>query len=285
MKPHCSPTEKISQGVCLLDGATGTQLISAGMPRPCCQEKWILDNPQSILELQRRYADAGSAIIYAPTFQANLPALARHGLQNEHDDINARLVALSRTAAPDCLIAGNVTTLRGCMDTSDEKNFALMTSVYKRQIHALMVGGADMIVAETLLHPLEAKAAILAAKEEGVSCTMISFALKPDGTLRSGHDAESVFREIEQAGACAVGMNCIAADETLPQLVDRLKQVVSVPFICKPNTGRAVGGVRPIGIGMFTEVMCRCIENGASLVGGCCGTTPEHIAALKNLIR
>ena len=276
--------DRIFHGVHVLDGATGTQLIAAGMPRPCCQEKWIIDNPQVIIELQRRYAAAGSEIIYASTFQANAPALGRYDLENELDEINNQLISLSRTAAPDRLIAGNVTTLRGYIDTSDERNFAQMLSVYKSQIRAIARAGADLLVGETLLHPLEAKAVLLAAKEEGISRTMISYALKSDGTLRSGHDAEYAFREAEQLGAAAVGTNCIAADENLPPIVNRLRQSVSIPMICKPNTGRAVSGVRPIDICMFTDVMRRCIENGASLVGGCCGTTPEHIAALKNII-
>ena len=273
------------QGVHILDGATGTQLIAAGMPRPCCQEKWILDNPQIIIELQRRYAAAGSEIIYAPTFQANAPALGRYALESELDSINSQLIALSRKAAPDCLIAGNVTTLRGYINTSDEQNFAKMLSVYRSQIHAIACAGVDLLVGETLLHPLEAKAVILAAQKEGISCAMVSFALKADGTLHSGHEAEYALREAERLGAAAAGINCIAADENLPLIVNRLRQSVSIPLICKPNTGRPVNGARPIDISMFADVMQRCIENGASLVGGCCGTTPEHIAALRNIIR
>ena len=275
--------ESFHYGIHLLDGATGTSLIRAGMPRGCCQEAWILEHPKVIIELQRSYAEAGSEIIYAPTFQANELALGRHGLDASVDSINAQLIALSRKADPDCLIAGNLTTLRAYLDTSEESNYDQMISVYRKQIRALSQGGADLLAAETLLHPLEAKAVLQAAKAEGVSTVMISFALKPDGTLRSGHDAETVFAELEQKGAAALGMNCIAADDALPTLVKRLKQSISVPLICKPNTGRAVAGVRPVDLPMFTDVMRRCMENGASLVGGCCGTTPEHIAALNNL--
>lgn len=275
----------ILHGVHILDGATGTQLISAGMPRSCCQEKWILDNPQTIIEIQRQYADAGSEIIYAPTFQANALALRRYNIDGELNTINSQLIALSRTAAPDCMIAGNVTTLRGYIDTSDEHNFSKMLSVYRSQIHAIACAGVDLLVGETLLHPLEAKAILTAAKDEGISCAMVSFALKTDGTLHSGHDAEYVLREAEHLGAAAIGINCIAANENLPLIINRLRQSVSIPLICKPNTGRPVNGARPIDISMFTDVMQRCIENGASLVGGCCGTTPEHIAALKKIIR
>lgn len=276
--------EAFHHKVHLLDGATGTALIAAGLPRACCKETWLLEHPDVISELQRSYAEAGSEIIYAPTFLANPLALARYGLENETESINAQLIALSRAAAPDCLIAGNLTTLKGYLETSDESSYAQMVSVYRRQIRALVNGGADLIAAETLLHPLEAKALLEAANSEKAPAVMISFALKPDGTLRSGHDAEPVFRDLEKAGAAALGMNCLAADDSLPPLVKRLKKIISVPLVCKPNTGRAVGGVRPVDLVMFTDVMRKCIENGASLVGGCCGTTPEHITALKSII-
>lgn len=278
-------SESFHHGIHLLDGATGTSLLQAGMPLGCCQEAWILAHPEVLIELQRSYAEAGSEIIYAPTFQANELALSRHGLDADIASINAQLIALSRKAAPDCLIAGNLTTLRAYLDPADESSYDRMISVYKNQIRALCQGGADLLAAETLLHPLEAKAILHAVREEGVSTVMISFALKSDGTLRSGHDAETVFAELEREGAATLGMNCIAADDALPPLVSRLKKCISVPLICKPNTGRAVGGVRPVDLPMFTDVMRRCIENGASLVGGCCGTTPNHIAALKSIIR
>ncbi len=276
---------EINKGIHLLDGATGTALIAAGMPRLSCKEKWILDNPQILIDLQRKYAASGSEIIYAPTFQANELALRSHHIAAEPEDINARLVALSHKAAPDCIITGNVTTLRGYIDTSDESNFPVILSVYRRQILSLTKCGVSMISAETLLHPLEAKAVLTAAIESDVADVLISFALRPDGTLRSGHEAEQVFIEIEKMGATAIGMNCIAADDLLPPLVKRLKRCTSLPLICKPNTGRAINGIPTTDIAMFTEIMWRCIENGASLVGGCCGTTPEHIAALKGIIQ
>ena len=271
-------------GVHILDGATGTALMEAGMPRGCCQEAWILEHPETITELQRSYAKSGSEIIYAPTFQANPLALGRHGLERRLDDINALLIALSRTAAPDRLIAGNLTTLLGHLDTADGSNFRRMTEAYQRQIHALMLGGADLLAAETLLHPLEAKAILQAAGKEGVSAVMLSFVLRADGTFRSGEDAETVFPELEQAGAAALGVNCIAADHRLPPLILRLSQTTSLPLICKPNTGKAVDGVRPINVGVFKDTMLHCMNNGASLVGGCCGTTPDHICTLKQLI-
>ena len=104
----------------LLDGATGSNLQKMGMPKGCCTEEWVLSNPEAIIRLQRSYAQAGSNIIYAPTFQAQPIALERVNLQRQTEAINAQLVALSRAAAPDCLIAGDLTTLATFCDSWDE---------------------------------------------------------------------------------------------------------------------------------------------------------------------
>ena len=105
----------LEKGPMLLDGATGSNLQAVGMPRGCCSEAWILENPQALIDLQARYVAAGSQIIYAPTFRALPMALAAHGLAAPTEKINRELIALSRQAAPNCLIAGNLTTPRGCI--------------------------------------------------------------------------------------------------------------------------------------------------------------------------
>ena len=273
--------ERFSSGVHLLDGATGTALIAAGMLRGCCMETWILDHPQVIMELQRAYAEAGSEIIYAPTFRAQPLALAAHGLAERTEEINRKLVALSRAAAPDCLIAGNLTTLRGCIDTSDPANLPRMTADYQRQIAALAEGGADLLAAETLMHPLEAQAILKAAAAERVSSVMISFACKSDGTLYSGHSSADMLRFAESAGAAAAGINCVAADDTLPELIAILRKYVSIPLLCKPNAGHAVQGVYPVNAARFARIMQACAAQGANLIGGCCGTGPEYIQAIR----
>ena len=141
----------VEQGLRILDGATGSNLQKAGMPRGCCTEEWILANPEKLVALQRAYAQAGSQILYAPTFQAQPIALERVCLQNHTEQINAQLVALSRQAAPDCLIAGDLTTLAAFLDSWDENNFDLLVENYRRQIRGLVDGGADLLVAETLM--------------------------------------------------------------------------------------------------------------------------------------
>ena len=276
----------LANGPLILDGATGSNLQKMGMPKGCCTEEWILANPEAIIKLQRAYAEAGSNIIYAPTFQAQPMALERVCLQNQCEAINAQLVALSRAAAPGCLIAGDLTTLATFCDSWDESNFDLLVENYSCQIRGLLEGGVDLLVGETLLYPQEAEAILVAAEMEGATCAMYSFTMQPDGSLFSGRDAGPVLRELEEAGACAVGFNCVAADMMTPYLVSKLRRHVKGPIICKPNAGVPVIG--PDGIpaypqtpGEFAGIVKDCFGNGATILGGCCGTTPEHIAAVK----
>ncbi len=276
----------IREGSCLLDGATGSNLLLAGMPRGCCAEKWILDHPQAIIDLQRGYAEAGSQIIYAPTFQANPIALEKEGLANETERINASLLALSRKAAPNCLIAGDLATLAAHCESWNPDHFDTMVEAYRRQIHGLVDGGADLLIGETLMYPQEAEAILTAAELECAGAVMFSFTMQSDGSLFSGADAGKVLHELEEAGADAVGFNCVAADMMTPHLVSKLRRYTSLPLICKPNAGTPIinqDGIAEYNLDAesFAEIMKACAQNGAKLLGGCCGTSPAFIKALR----
>lgn len=272
----------IAEGDNILDGATGSNLRSAGMPKGCCTEQWILENPEPLVALQRAYAEAGSKIIYAPTFQAQPIALKAVGMDKHTEKINEALVALSRSAAPNCLIAGDITTLATFCDSWDEANFDLLVENYRRQIRGLIDGGADLLVGETLLYAQEAEAILTAAELEGAGAAMYSFTMHADGSLFSGAEAGPVLRELERSGAAAVGFNCVGADMMTPYLVSKLRRFTKLPLICKPNAGlptiddagQAQYHMTPAE---FSEIIGKCRQNGASLLGGCCGTTPEFI--------
>ena len=279
---------KINSGIHILDGATGSNLRNAGMPRGCCTEQWVLENPEPLVALQRAYAQAGSQIIYAPTFQAQPIALKAVGLDSQTEAINAALVALSRSAAPGCLIAGDITTLATFCDSWDEGNFDLLVENYRRQIRGLIDGGADLLVGETLLYPQEAEAILCAAELEGAGAAMYSFTIQPDGALLSGADAGKVLRSLEEVGAAAVGFNCVAADMMTPYLVAKLRRYVRGPLICKPNAG--VPTIDDKGIANYSQtpeefaaIVTQCVSNGADIIGGCCGTAPEYISAISIL--
>ena len=280
--------EKINNGFRFLDGATGSNLQKVGMPRGCCTEEWILANPEALVSLQRAYAQAGSQILMAPTFQAQPIALERVCLDRQAEAINAQLVALSRSAAPDCLIGGNITTLAAYLESWDEANFDRMVENYRRQIRGLIDGGADFLAAETLLYPQDAEAIFAAAELEGAGAATYTFTMQPDGSLFSGADAGAVLKNLEESGAAAVGFNCVAADMMTPYLVSKLRRYVRGPLICKPNAGMPVINAQGIAeYSMdpqeFAAIMADCKQMGATLLGGCCGTDPEFIKAIQNL--
>ena len=277
--------EKLASGVRFLDGATGSNLQKAGMPKGRCTEEWVLNHPDALVSLQRQYAEAGTQILYAPTFQAQPIALERVGLHKQTEAVNAALAALSRSAGPGCLIAGDLTTLAAFCDSWDEANFDLLVENYRRQIRGLIDGGVDLLVGETLLYPQEAEAILCAAELEGAGAQIYSFTMQADGSLFSGREAGPVLKELEEAGAAAVGFNCVAADMMTPYLVSKLRRYVKGPLVCKPNAGVPVinaAGIPeyPMTPVEFADIMGKCAENGATLLGGCCGTAPEFIAAL-----
>lgn len=273
----------------LLDGATGSNLLLAGMPKGCCTEKWVLENPDAIISLQRGYFQSGSQIIYAPTFQAQPVALEKVGLAEQTEKINASLVALTREAAPGCLVAGDIATLAAHLESWNPDCFDTMVENYRRQIRGLIDGGADLLVGETLLYAQEAEAILTAAELECAGAVMLSFTMQSDGSLFSGADAGKVLHELESAGADAVGFNCVAADMMTPHLVSKLRRYTSLPLICKPNAGNPVinkDGIAEYDLSAdaFAEIMKQCAGNGAHLLGGCCGTDPSFIAALERAL-
>ena len=279
---------KIANGLRFLDGATGSNLRLAGMPKGCCTEQWVLENPLPLVKLQRAYAQSGSQIIYAPTFQAQPIALQTVGLERQTEAINAALVSLSRSAAPDCLIAGDLTTLTAFCDSWNPDNFDLLVANYRRQIRGLIDGGCDLLVGETLLYPQEAEAILCAAELEGAGAAMYSFTMQLDGSLFSGRDAGPVLRGLEEAGAAAVGFNCVSMDMMTPYLVSKLRRHVKGPLLCKPNAGNPIideHGVAQYDMipSQFAALAQDCLNNGANLLGGCCGTNPDFIAAIQEL--
>ena len=281
---------KIAGGIHFLDGATGSNLRKAGMPNGVCTEEWVMHHPEILVSLQRSYAEAGSQIIYAPTFQAQPIALATVGLDKHTEVINADLVALSRSAAPGCLIAGDLTTLAAYCESWNPENFDLLVENYRRQIRGLTDGGCDLLIAETLMYPQEAEAIVCAAELERAGAVMYSFTMMADGSLFSGGDAGPVLRSLEEAGAAALGFNCVAMDMMTPYLVSKLRRFLKGPLICKPNAGNPTinaQGIAEYGMGPdeFAGFALQCKENGATLLGGCCGTDPEFIRKMRQTIK
>ena len=278
--------ELVQAGTLLLDGATGSNLMNAGMPKGVCSEKWVYDHPEVLQELQRAYAKAGSRIVYASTFSANRISLANHGLEDQVETLNRRLVEISKEAVGDtCYVAGDVTTT-GKQDLMYEELF----DAYKEQIAILNDAGADLIVIETMLGAEECTAALDAATAVCDLPVMCTFTVESDGGLFFGGNVYDTVEILEHMGADAVGINCSNGPDQLKAVVENIRKRVSIPVIAKPNAGMPViddkGNILyNMEVEDYVKHMKEIIRAGADIVGGCCGTTPEFIEGLARAIR
>jgi len=281
-------TEK---GTLILDGATGSNLRTAGMPSGVCSEKWIMENPEPLIALQRAYLAAGSQIVYAPTFSANEISLAMHGLEGDMEDMNRRLVAVSRRAVGDqCYVAGDMTTTGKQVDLPGCPTYGQLLEAYRRQAKVLFEEGVDLFAVETMLGITECCAAIEAIRSVcslPILCTMTLDAI--GGAYFDG-DADQAAEMLPAVGANAVGVNCGQGPELYETLISRIAPNCAVPFIAKPNAGLPVmqsdgSAVYSLSPDDFAQGMLKLKNAGAKILGGCCGTTPDHIRALKKICR
>lgn len=269
-----------------LDGATGSNLIRRGMPAGVCPEEWILEHPDVFVGLQKEYVEAGSNIIYAPTFTSNRIKLAEYGLEERIEEINTRLVALSKEAAEDkALVAGDITMTGRQLSPLGTMDFEELVEVYKEQIGILAKAGVDLLIVETMMSLQETRAALIAAKEVCDLPVMATLTFEPDGRTLFGTDGVTAAVTLEKLGACAVGANCSTGPDKMVTLIRDISQVVTVPVIAKPNAGMPALGsegetVYNMDADTFAEEMKALVKAGAGILGGCCGTSPEYIDKL-----
>ena len=277
--------------ILILDGATGSNLRLAGLPVGVCGEQWILEHPEPLVELQRGYAEAGSDIVYAPTFMANRLNLESYGLQDRVAEMNAALVALSKRAvAGKALVAGDITTTGKPLEPIGPLSYHALLEIYQEQIAAIAEAGADLLVAETMLTIEETACAVEAAKAACDLPVMCSLTVEADGHLLFGGSIVEAVETLQAAGAAAVGLNCSVGPDQLEAVVAAMKAVATVPVICKPNAGMPTiddKGMAHYSMDddYYVQCMQRLVERGAAIVGGCCGTTPEYIRKLSRALR
>lgn len=279
-----------AERILLLDGATGTCLRSAGMPVGVPTVLWAWEHPDVLLQLQRAYVDAGSDIIYAPTFSGNRVNLAMHGLEDRLTELNMGLVKLSKEAAGGrALVAGEVNTTGIALEPRGEMTYQRLFDVYAEQISTLAEAGADLLVAETMLAIDETVVAVEAARSVCDLPILCSMTLEADGQLLFGGSATEAVETLQAVGASAVGLNCSLGPDQLEAVVSSMKAVATVPIIVKPNAGLPVidehGDAHySMSADDFAAAMKKLVWRGARLIGGCCGTTPEYIRTLKQTI-
>lgn len=273
-----------------LDGATGSNLQKKGMPSGVCPEQWILENKEVLVTLQKDFIDAGSRIIYAPTFTANRIKLKEYGLEENIRQMNHDLVAISKEAAGQrAYVAGDITMTGEQLAPMGRLDFEELVAVYKEQIGCLVEAGVDLLVVETMMSLQETRAAVIAAKEVCDLAVMATLTFEADGRTLFGTDAVTAAVVLENLGVAAVGVNCSTGPDKMVSAVRSMAEVTTLPIIAKPNAGLpfldAEGNtVYDMDAKTFGICMKDIVEAGASIIGGCCGTTPEYIAEAKKQV-
>ena len=276
--------------VLLLDGATGSNLRKAGMPVGISSEEWVLKNPEVLKELQRAYVEAGSEIVYAPTFGANRISLMNFGLEKQVTEMNRRLLAISKEEVGACaLVAGDLTTTGKLLEPRGDLSYETLYQIYQEQIKALADAGADLLVGEAMLSVDETVAALDAAQSVCDLPVMCTLSLEADGTALYGGNAVEAVMTLQEMGAAAVGLNCSVGPDQLEAVVANMKKVAQLPIIAKPNAGMPVINEKgeasySMNAQDFARYTRKLVEAGAGIVGGCCGTTPEYIRELARVL-
>lgn len=283
-------SELLKQKRIILDGATGSNLQEAGMPTGICPEQWILEHPEVLIRLQMDYLAAGTDILYAPTFSGNRIKLEEYGLAGQAEQMNHQLTGLSREAikragrtgsayvAADLTMTGRQVAPVGTLD------FEELVEIYKEQIRYCAAAGADLIAVETMMSLQECRAALLAARETCDLPVIVTLTFGEDGRTLFGTSPETAVVVLEGMGADAVGLNCSTGPDKMLPMVEEMLAVAGIPVIVKPNAGLPAlkdgKTVYDMGAEEFAEAMLPMLTKGAAILGGCCGTTPEHIRLL-----
>ena len=279
----------LDKGPVILDGATGSNLRASGMPVGACTEQWVLEHPEVLQDLQRAYVEAGSQIVYAPSFSANRLSLSMYGLEDKLAEMNRALVLISRDAVGDkAFVAGDMATCGKPVDVEGGVRYEELIEVYREQAQLLVDAGVDLIGLETMMGVTECSAAIEAIRSVCDLPVMCTLTLDAVGAAYFDGDAELAAQTLPALGADAIGVNCGQGPELYVSVIQRMRAHTDLPLIAKPNAGlpviqsdgSAVYGMSP---GKFAREMEKLKKAGAGILGGCCGTTPEHIRMLKEM--
>jgi 5-methyltetrahydrofolate--homocysteine methyltransferase len=276
--------------VLLLDGATGTELQKKGMPSGVSPEKWVLENPDALISLQRDYFQAGSRAVLSFTFGGNRPKLEEYGLGDAAREINGRLARISRKAAgKDGLVAGDISTTGRFVQPFGDLPFETAVNHFKEQVEGLLEGGVDFFIIETMIDLQEARAALLAVKETCDLPVCVSMTFNEDGRTLTGTDPVSALITLQALGADAVGCNCSTGPQHMLEFVRAMRPYAKIPLLAKPNAGlpRLIDGMTVFDMGAeeFGRHGSLLAEAGVALLGGCCGTSPDYIRELHSNIK
>lgn len=279
----------LTKKVVVLDGAMGTQLQAEGMSPGACPEKYCFDNPDILFAIHADYVKSGADIIYTSTFGANPFKLSEYKITNT-EEINFKLAKVAlRAATGKILVAGDIGPCGRFIKPFGGLDFDSAVEGFKQQIRGLKKAGVDMLVIETMLDIQEARAALIAAKEESDLFTMVTMSFEKNGRTLNGTDPITALVTLESLGADAFGCNCSVGPKEMLEIIKQLKPYAAIPLIAKPNAGlpKNVNGKTVFSMqhDEFASFGPQFVKAGANLIGGCCGTTPEYISSLKKKVK
>jgi 5-methyltetrahydrofolate--homocysteine methyltransferase len=274
----------INKKVVILDGATGTEFIKRGMPQGVSPELWALENPDAVNEIHNAYIAAGSDIVYVPSFGANRLKLEEFDLADRLHEINSSLAkAVKANIGERALAFGDIAPTGQFVQPFGDLAFEDAVNIYKEQAKALIDGGVDGFAIETMMDIQETRAAVLAVKETCDLPIIVTMTFDENMCTLTGNDPVSALVTLQALGVDAFGCNCSTGPKNMIELIKRIKEYATIPLLTKPNAGmpklvdgKTVFDMKPDEFAGFVEDL---VGAGANIIGGCCGTTPEHIKA------
>ena len=283
--------ERLQKEVILFDGGVGTYLYEKGIFINTCFDELNLTNPDLVMEVHRDYVNAGADVIETNTYGANSFKLAAHGLEKKVHEVNLRGAQLAKKVAKDkALVAGSVGPLGVQIEPLGKLSYDEARDAFKEQIQGLLDGGVDLIILETFSLTAEIQQAIRAVREISRDIPIIAqITVGDDGRLLSGASLESFVAGMEGYAVDAIGMNCSVGPRAMLDALEDLKSLTSLPISVQPNAGlpQNIGGrnIYMTSPEYVAEYAKRFIQTGAAIVGGCCGTNPEHIRAIRRAVQ
>ncbi len=270
----------------LMDGATATNLLLNGMPQYSCPAEWMLEHPEAVRSLHRQFLQAGSKIICTPTAQANAVMLEQWGKQEQTDEYNERLARLTaescRAFSNGALAAGVVAPLSIQAEPFGDTPFFELVNIYAHQALALQRGGVDLLIADTMNTVSQSRAAILGCRQTGLPI-LVTLNVEEDGETCMGSDLVSALIICQNLGAAAFGLSCCDRPSKLYRHIEEIAPYAKIPIVVRPRAGESFDSL--LSPQEMAQEMKGLLQRGATMLGGCCYTTPEHIAAIGEMMR
>jgi len=287
--------EAARRAVLIADGAMGTQLQARGLEPGAPGELWNLQRPEDVVAIHRAYREAGAHVLLTNSFGGSRWKLQLAGLEERVAEVNRVAGELARQAAGEgAWVLGDIGPTGRFMAPLGTETFADFVAIFTEQAEALVAGGVDGIIVETMTAVEEARAALQAAKSVTNLPVAVTMSFTPDRSGGGFHtvmgvNAEEAVATLQEAGADLVGSNCGVGSDAMVRIIERMAAVAAVPLLAKPNAGvpRLEGGrtVYDENPERFARSGAALVAAGAGVVGGCCGTTPGHIRALTAATR